>query len=57
MLSHVRDFLTYIAKERNYSPHTVLAYEDDLEQFSAYLASRAPGKKIQPASVDQSAVR
>ena len=33
----VRQFLQYLARERNYSAHTVTSYEDDLRQFSQFL--------------------
>ena len=33
----VHQFLQYIARERNYSVHTVASYEDDLRQFSEFL--------------------
>lgn len=31
-----RDFIEYISLERRYSPHTVRAYEDDLEAFFSF---------------------
>jgi len=31
------DFLQYLRFEKRYSPHTLLAYQKDLEQFDAYL--------------------
>jgi integrase/recombinase XerC len=36
----VSQFLDYIAKERDYSPHTVEAYGRDLKQFCAFAAER-----------------
>ncbi len=35
----VQDFLQYLQFEKKYSQHTVVAYQNDLEQFTAYLAS------------------
>lgn len=32
----VGKFLQYIQSEKNYSPHTVLSYQNDLKQFSSY---------------------
>lgn len=57
MVEHIREFLTYIAKERNYSPHTVLAYDDDLMQFADFLASRPAGVPRSLERVDQAVVR
>jgi integrase/recombinase XerC len=36
--SAVQSFLDYLKFEKRYSPHTVLAYKDDLEQFTTFLA-------------------
>lgn len=36
--SAVQSFLDYLQFEKRYSPHTVQAYKDDLEQFTAFLA-------------------
>jgi integrase/recombinase XerC len=55
MNEHIRNFLTYITKVRNYSPHTVAAYGDDLSQFALFL-ERAPGRQS-IASVDQNTIR
>ena len=38
MIEHIRAYLEHLRKERNYSPHTIAAYEDDLAQFSEFLA-------------------
>lgn len=35
----VSEFLEYLALERNYSPHTVRSYGDDLTEFGAFCAS------------------
>jgi len=32
----IKDFLTYLERERNYSKNTILAYERDLKQFSEF---------------------
>jgi len=33
-------FLDYLKFEKRYSKHTLLSYQNDLEQFAAYLASQ-----------------
>ena len=44
MLQAIEKYLTYLRSVRNSSPHTVLNYGNDLQQFAAYLAP--PGEKI-----------
>jgi integrase/recombinase XerC len=44
MLQAIEKYLTYLRSVRNSSPHTVLNYGKDLQQFAAYLAP--PGEKI-----------
>jgi integrase/recombinase XerC len=39
---HIREFLRYLAAERNYSGHTIASYEDDLGQFAAFVAEDLP---------------
>lgn len=43
----LQPFLDYLKYEKRYSRHTILAYQNDLEQFFAYLASQfdAPALK------------
>jgi len=38
------DFIQYIRNEKRYSPHTVTAYETDLQQFFHYLNPLAYGQ-------------
>lgn len=35
----IKPFLKYLSSEKRYSPHTVQAYQKDLDQFSSYLLS------------------
>src|SRR5712672_4359401 len=44
MLQAIEKYLTYLRSVRNSSPHTILNYGNDLQQFTAYLAP--PGEKI-----------
>ena len=37
MESSIRSFLGHLTTRRNYSPHTLAAYEDDLRQFTGFL--------------------
>ena len=38
---HIAQFITYLQTEKRFSDHTLLAYEKELERWSAYLASEA----------------
>jgi integrase/recombinase XerC len=40
LLGKLPDFLTYLCKERNYSEHTIRAYEQDLEFFFDFLKDK-----------------
>ncbi len=39
MRVHIEDFLTYLASEKGFSPHTLEAYERDIETFRLFLDS------------------
>jgi integrase/recombinase XerC len=50
----IDQFIDYLKFEKRYSPHTLLSYRNDLEQFAAYLASQfdaPPLKLISPLFV------
>ncbi len=38
---HLKSFLKYLAAEKRYSPHTVLAYSKELERWEQYLVNEA----------------
>ena len=38
--SALQAFLNYLSFEKRYSPHTVVAYQNDLEQFFSYMAGQ-----------------
>ncbi|HUF30601.1 MAG TPA: tyrosine recombinase XerC [Gemmatimonadaceae bacterium] len=53
----LREFLTSLEHERDYSPNTVRAYRRDLTEFTNYLANRAGGEDRGWASVDRLTIR
>ncbi len=57
MQTHIRSFLRYLHTVRNYSPHTVTAYECDLREFLAFWESEFPGRVMTPDGVDRRAIR
>jgi integrase/recombinase XerC len=52
----LQQFLTHLARERNFSPCTVDAYRTDLLQFCAHLRETA-GREPAPSEVDRLTVR
>ncbi|MBI3789462.1 MAG: tyrosine-type recombinase/integrase [Gemmatimonadetes bacterium] len=53
----VADYLSYVEKERDMSPHTVAAYGRDLDAFCAFLARDGGAEGWQWETVDRLAVR
>jgi integrase/recombinase XerC len=59
MREHLKSFLSYLKLNRHVSPHTVRAYDTDVTQYLAFVASQT-GKKMSqlgPADLDMSSVR
>jgi integrase/recombinase XerC len=59
MRDHLKSFLAYLKLNRHVSPHTVRAYESDVTQYLAWVAS-GTGKKmsqLEPADLDMMSVR
>jgi integrase/recombinase XerC len=59
MRDHLKSFLAYLKLNRHVSPHTVRAYDTDVTQYLAWLASER-GKKmsqLEPADLDMNSVR
>src|SRR5688572_4402776 len=59
MRHHLKSFLQYLKLNRHLSPHTVRAYESDVTQYLALVASET-GKKMSqlgPADLDLNTVR
>ena len=57
MQTHIRSFLRYLLTGRNYSPHTVTAYECDLREFLEFWESEFPGRVMTPEGVDRRLIR
>ena len=59
MTEHLKSFLRFLALNRNVSPHTVRAYDSDLSQFIAHVASAAGVKRadLAPERLDRAAIR
>ena len=59
MRDHLKAFLAYLKLNRHLSPHTVRAYDGDVTQYLAFVASET-GKKMSalgPADLDMQSVR
>ena len=59
MREHLKSFLAYLKLNRHVSPHTVRAYDSDVSQYLAWVASET-GKKLsqlEPADLDLTSVR
>jgi len=57
MRAHQESFLTYLREERNYSAHTLAAYEDDLNSFASFLAKIVDEGKPDLRAVDRGTIR
>jgi integrase/recombinase XerC len=53
----IADFLLQLEKERDLSPHTLLAYRRDLDEFSEFLASYYGAGEWSWGGVDRQAIR
>ncbi len=54
-MNHKESFLTYILIEKGYSPHTVRSYQNDLDQFFAFMEKA--GSEIIPSELSSHNVR
>lgn len=53
----IEEFLDYLRRERNYSRNTILAYDDDLAQFGAFLRKHFSTADVEMTAVDQLTIR
>jgi len=51
----IESFLQYIRSEKNFSPHTVVSYQNDLKQFEDFVVSKM--ETFDPKLIDASFVR
>ena len=58
LTQHVQAFLSYLALNRNLSPHTVRAYESDVSQFLDHTARvGGVGPELAPSALDRVSIR
>ena len=59
MRDHLKSFLQYLKLNRHVSPHTVRAYDSDVSQYLAFVASQTGRKMSQlgPGDLDMQSVR
>ncbi len=52
-LTTIHKFLDYLTYEKRYSPHTIKAYQKDLQQFKDYINEKEETKKLEKVKVAQ----
>ena len=57
MHDYIRLYLEYIENERDYSRHTVISYQHDLEQFLDFLQKHYAVSSVNFSNVDQLTIR
>jgi integrase/recombinase XerC len=57
MREYIENFLEYLRLEKNYSPHTISSYEDDLLQLEEFLTRHFSGTGIRFENIDNITLR
>jgi tyrosine recombinase XerC len=57
MQEYTVKFFSYLRSERNYSPHTLASYEDDLRQFTQFLGKHFGDSEFSLAKIDNVTLR
>lgn len=57
MHEFIRSYLTYLQREKNYSPRTIISYRNDLSQYQAFLQREFPDLLQDHSGVTQTPVR
>ncbi len=57
MQEQITQFLQHLRGERNYSPHTLASYEDDLRQFSEFLSRHFSNTVFSLTLIDRITIR
>jgi tyrosine recombinase XerC len=53
----IREYVDHCAGVKNYSAHTIAAYENDLRQFHEFLARHHSGEHVDAAKIDRLTIR
>lgn len=57
MQSQIDSYLRYLEQERNYSAHTLTAYQEDLQQFRTFLGQYFGGDSYKLSNIDHIIIR
>lgn len=57
MFEYIQAYLRYLESERNYSPHTISSYEDDLLQFYGFLKNTISSTSLDLTKVNRNMFR
>ncbi len=57
MWNELDQFIDYLKHQRRYSPHTVIAYQNDIAQFIDFLEERLKAHQVSPQAVELNHIR